>query len=63
MSKVVIAVFKAADAPLSRKWNPGLVLRLFKSVVNYVKACIISLSILLFVSIVGVALQSYAYMT
>ena len=45
------------------KWKPGLIPRLFKSSVNYMKAPIIYLSLLLFISVIRMALQSYTYMT
>ena len=63
MSMVGIYVFKAIDASLSMKWNPGLILCLFKYSVKSVKYCIISLSLLFFINVVGVEFQSYTYMT
>ena len=46
---VVMAFLNSGDASLSMMWNPGLIPRLFKSAVNYVKARIIYLSLLLFI--------------
>ena len=43
MYMVVIVSFKAVDDSLSIKWNPGLIPRIFKYSVNYVKASIIYL--------------------
>ena len=63
MSMFFVDIFNAVDASFSMKWNPGLILRLFKSVVNYVKACIISLSIIIFVIVFRMVLQSYTYIT
>ena len=63
MSMVVIVILKDVDASLSMKWNHGLIPRIFKYSVNYVKACIISLSLILFIAVVGMVLQSYTYMT
>ena len=60
---VVISIFKAVDDSLSKKWNPGLILWIFKSVVNFVKSRIISLSLIFFVAVVSMELQSYKYMT
>ena len=58
-----IVIFKAVDALLSMKWKPGLITWLLKSSVNDVKALIISLSLLFFVAVVRMALQSYTYIT
>ena len=44
------------------KCNPGLILHLLKYSVNHVKALIISLSLLLFIDVVMMALQSHTYM-
>ena len=63
MFMVVIVRFKAVYALLSMKWKPGLIPRLFKSPVNDVKALIITLSLLLFISIVRMALNPYTYIT
>ena len=41
----------------------GLILRLFKSSVDSVKARIISLSLLFLIAIINMELQSYTYMT
>ena len=57
MSMVFISIFKAVYASFSMKWNPGLIPRLFKSSVNSVKDRIISMSLLLLVSVVIMALQ------
>ena len=59
----VIVSFKSVDASLSMKWKPGLIPRIFKSSVNDVKAIIISLSLLLFISVVRMALHLYTYIT
>ena len=63
MSMVIIVVFKYVDASLSMKWNPGIILRLFKCPVNSVKARIIYLSLIFFVAVFRMALQSYTCMT
>ena len=60
---VVIFSFKAVDDSLSMKWNPGWIPRLFKSSVKDVKALIISLSLLFFIDVVSMKLQSYTYIT
>ena len=60
---VVIFSFKVIDASFSIKWKPGWIPRIFKSSVNDVKALIISLSLLLFIDVVRMALQSYTYIT
>ena len=62
ISIIGIAILKAFDASFSFKWDPGLILRIFKSSVNYVEARIISLSLLFFFSVVSIASQSYTYM-
>ena len=62
MSTVVIVIFKAVDASFYMKWNPGLIPRISKSSVNYVKYCILSLSLLLFIVVVKISLKSYKYM-
>ena len=59
----VIVVFKAVDASLSMIWKPGVIPQNFISSVNYVKARIISLSLLFFIAVFSMALQSYTYMT
>ena len=51
MTMVVISISEDVDASLYMKWNPGFILRVFKSLVNYVKANIISLSLLSFISV------------
>ena len=61
MFMVVIVSFKAVYVSLSMKWKPGLTLWIFKSSVNVVKAFIISLSLLFFIAVVRMALQSYTY--
>ena len=48
----VIVIFKDVDTSLYMKWKPGLIPQLFKYSVNYVKALIISLSLLFFVALV-----------
>ena len=63
MLMVVIVIFKAVDASISMKWKPGLIPRLFKSSGNYVKACIVSFSLLFFVDVFWVVLRAYIYMT
>ena len=60
---VVIVSFNAVDALLSMKWKPGMIPRLFKSSVNYVKSLIVSLSIQFFIYVVSMVLQSYTYIT
>ena len=62
MSMVLISVFKAVDASLPMKWNPGLIPQIFKSVANSVRSRIISLSHILFIAVVSMVLQSYTYM-
>ena len=56
-----IVIFNTADDSLSMKWKPGLILQLFKSAVNLVKARIISLSLLFFIAVVSMELQPYTY--
>ena len=63
MFMFVIVILKAVDASLYIKWNPGLITQLFKYSVNSVKACIISLSLLLLIAVVRMELQPYKYMT
>ena len=58
---VFIVIFYSADASFSVKCNPGFFSRVFKSSVNYVKARIIFLSLLFFIDIFRMALQSYTY--
>ena len=58
---VIISIFKYVDDSLSMKWNPGLIPRILKSVVNSVKACIISLSLLVSIAVFRVALKYYTY--
>ena len=60
---VVIAIFNSVDASLSMKWNPWLIPRIFKSVVNYVKGLIISWLLLFFIAVVIMELQSYTHIT
>ena len=43
MFMVVIVIFKAVYVSLSMKWKNGLIQRLFKYSVKYVKTCIIYL--------------------
>ena len=62
VSIVFIAVFNAVDASFSMRFNPGLITWNFKYIVNYVKACIIYLSLLFLISVVRMALKSYTYM-
>ena len=59
MFLVVIVSFNAVDALLPMKWKPGWITKLFKSSVEDVKTLIISLSLLLFIAVVRMALQSY----
>ena len=59
----VRTIFNAVDASLSMIWNPGLIQRHFISVVNDVKARIISLSFVLFIAVFRMALESYTYIT
>ena len=59
----VIVIFKYVYASLSMKWKPGLIPRLLKSSVNSVKAFIIYLSLLFFIALVRMALQSQTYIT
>ena len=59
MFMVIIVIFKAVDASFSMRWKHGLIPRLFKSSVNDVKAFIVSLSLLFFIAVVRMALQSY----
>ena len=63
MFMVAIVRFKAVDVSLSVKWRPGLIPRIFKSSVNDVKSLSISLSLLFFVAVFRMALQSYTYIT
>ena len=58
-----IVIFKDVDASLFMKWKPRLILRLFNSYVKSLKACIIYLSLTLFIAVVRMELQSYTYMT
>ena len=60
---VIIVSFKAVDAPLSMKWKPGWIPLLFKSLVKDMKNLIISFSLLFFISVVRILLQSYTYIT
>ena len=60
---VVVAIFTAFNTLLSMIWNPGLIPRIFNNVVNDLKACIIYLSLLFFVSVVIMVLQPYTYIT
>ena len=57
MFMVLIVIFKAVDASLSMKYNPGLILMLFKYLVNSVKDRIISLSLLFFTAVVSMEFQ------
>ena len=56
-----LTIFNAADASITMKWNPEFIPRIFKSVVNYVKSRIISFSLLFFIAVFRMALQSYTY--
>ena len=58
-----IVILKALYYSLSMKWKPGLIPRIFKSSVNDVKSLIVSFSLLLFVAVVRMELQSYKYIT
>ena len=53
-----IVIYKALYDSLPIKVKPGLIPLIFKSSVNYVKALIVSLSLLLFVVLVRMVLQS-----
>ena len=61
MFMVIIARFKAVDALLSTKWKPGLIPWLLNYSVNDVKSIIIYLSLLFFIAVVSMELQSYTY--
>ena len=54
-----IVIFKAVYASLYMEWKPGLIPQIIKSSVNYVKALIIPLSLLFFIDVVRMKLQSY----
>ena len=58
---IIVFRFNVVDALLHMKWKPGFIPRLVKSSVNYDKALIISLSFLIFISVVRMVLQSYTY--
>ena len=58
-----IVVFKAVDASLSIECKPGLIPQNFKSSVNDVKDLIILLSLIFFIAVVRMVLQSYTYIT
>ena len=58
---VVMGIFAAADALEYIICNPGFIPQIFNSVVTYVNACIISLSLMFFVAVVIMALQSYTH--
>ena len=58
-----IVILKALYYSLSMKCKPGLITRIFKSSVNDVKSLIVSFSLLLFVAVVRMELQSYKYIT
>ena len=59
----VIVIFKSVDDSLSINWKTGLIPRIFKSSVKYMKAHIISLLLLFFIVVFRMVLQSYTYMT
>ena len=63
MFTFVIVSFKAVYALLSMQWKPGWIPRLFKYLVKDVKDLIISLSLLFFITVVRMELQSYKYIT
>ena len=63
MFMVVIVRFKAVDDSLSMKWKPGWIPQIFKYSVKYVKALIVSLSLLFFIAVVRMVLQPYTYIT
>ena len=63
MSMVVIVILKGVDAALAIKWDSGFIPRVFKTSINSMKALIISFSLLFFVAVVRVELQSYTYIT
>ena len=54
-----IVIFKSVYVSLSTKLKPGLIPQIFKSSVNYVNALIISLSLLFFIAVVRMVLQTY----
>ena len=58
---VIIVRFKAVDDSLSMKWKPGWINRLLKLFVKDAKALIIYLSLLFFIAVVRMELQSYTY--
>ena len=57
MFTVVMTIFNDVDSLTTIKWNPGFITQLFKSVVNYMEACIIYLSILFFIAAIRMELQ------
>ena len=61
--QLVIDVHGCNCSSLSMKWDLGLIPQFLKSVANSVKYRIISLSLLFFVKVVRMTLQSYTYMT
>ena len=63
MFMVVIVSFEAVDAYLSMKWITGWIPWIFKSSVKDVKYLIIYLSLLLFITVVKMELQSYTYIS
>ena len=56
-------MFNDVDASLSMKWNLGLIPGLLKSVVNYLKQCIIYLLLIFFIAVFRMELKSYKYIT
>ena len=57
ISIYVMSFLKSVDALLFTMFNPGLIPWIFKSVVSYVKARIIYLSLLFFVAVFVMALR------
>ena len=57
----VIVIFKEVYASLSMKCKYGLIPQIFKYSVNDVKALIIYLPLLLFISVVRMALKPYTH--
>ena len=60
---VDIVIFNSANASFSMKFNPGFIPWVFKSSVNSMKDRIIYLSLLFFIAVVRMVLQSCTYTT
>ena len=58
----VIVIFQAVEDSLYMKWKPGLIPQLFKSSVKYLNSGIISFSLIFFIYVVSMELQSYTCM-